>query len=285
MSYNFIALDVETANYSRSSICQIGIVVFSDGVITSKNSWFVNPEEHFDPKNIEIHGIKPEDVANEKTFPELYDEIEGVLKNNFIIHHGSFDRTAFTRVYEKYELGEINSKWIDNTRIVRNTWDEFKSKGYGLKNLTSHFGIEREHHDALSDAQAAGKIAVIAFEESGKGLQDWFEFRKLRTKTYNFTAGEVNSEGPFFGNTILFTGTGYLRREDLAQKANALGFKVVNSASKKVDILSVGEQDYSGTNGLNKNNKHVKMEELISKGHTAEIITDSDLQAIFEEEQ
>jgi DNA polymerase-3 subunit epsilon len=282
MTYEFVALDVETANSSRASICQIGIVSFSNGKIKSKKSWLINPEENFDDRNIEIHGIKPEDVIDKGTFLNLYEEIKTYIENSFIVHHGSFDRTAFARVYEKYELDVIESKWIDNTRVVRNTWDKFKSKGYGLKNLTEYFDIELEHHDALSDAFAAGKIAILAFEESGKGLDEWYRFKNTRIKGYQLSSGEVNADGPFYGQTLLFTGTGHLRRQDLAERANALGFKVVNSPSKKVDILSVGDLDYSVLKGLNKTSKHIKMEELIDKGHSAEIITDADLQAIFD---
>lgn len=282
MTYDFVALDVETANSSTASICQIGIVVFSNGKVKSKKSWLINPEESFDDRNIKIHGIRPEDVIDKDTFINLYEEIKTYIQNSFIVHHGSFDRTAFARVYEKYALDKIESKWIDNTRVVRNTWDKFKSKGYGLKNLTEYFDIELDHHDALSDALAAGKIAILAFEKSGKALDDWYSFKSNRVSGYQLLSGEVNVNGPFYGQTLLFTGTGHLRRQDLAERANALGFKVVNSPSKKVDILSVGDLDYSVSKGLNKSNKHIKMEELIDKGHSAEIITDADLQAIFE---
>lgn len=282
MSYNFIALDVETANSSLSSICQIGIVHFLNGKVKLKKSWLVDPEEDFDDRNISIHGIKPEDVLNKQTFAELHGEILLNIENHFVVHHGSFDRTAFTRAYAKYDLNEIDSKWIDNTRVVRNTWDQFKSKGYGLKNLTSHFNIELNHHDALSDALAAGKIAILAFEKSGKSLDEWHNFKANRLNKLHLSSGVINPDGPFYGKTLLFTGTGYLRREDLAMRANALGFNVVNSASKKVDVLSVGDQDYSILKGLNKSSKHKKMEELIKQGHSAEIITDADLQVIFE---
>ena len=41
---SFIAIDVETANYSPSSICAIGAVKVVDGVIVDSRYSLVNPE-------------------------------------------------------------------------------------------------------------------------------------------------------------------------------------------------------------------------------------------------
>ena len=70
---NFIAIDVETANADMASICQIGIAQYSDGKLVDKWSSLINPEDYFDPINIEIHGIKPEDVVGSPSFPEIYE--------------------------------------------------------------------------------------------------------------------------------------------------------------------------------------------------------------------
>lgn len=72
---NFVALDIETANMDRSSICQIGITEIIDGVIQPSKSWLVQPEgNYYDSFNIEIHGIKPEDTVNSPSFPEVWTE-------------------------------------------------------------------------------------------------------------------------------------------------------------------------------------------------------------------
>jgi DNA polymerase III epsilon subunit-like protein len=54
---NFVALDFETANASLSSVCQVGIAEFSDGIATTKFESLINPEEYFDKINISTHGI------------------------------------------------------------------------------------------------------------------------------------------------------------------------------------------------------------------------------------
>lgn len=69
---NFVAFDVETANADWGSICQIGAVRFQDGLPTDSVSWFVSPPpglEHFDPDNVDIHGITKADVESAPAFP------------------------------------------------------------------------------------------------------------------------------------------------------------------------------------------------------------------------
>ena len=41
---NFVALDVETANADASTICQIGIVTFTNGAVDGTWSTLIDPE-------------------------------------------------------------------------------------------------------------------------------------------------------------------------------------------------------------------------------------------------
>ena len=69
---NFVAIDLETATYERSSICQIGITEVVDGVPQNPRSWLVQPEKNeYDAMNICIHGITPEDTKNSPSFQEV----------------------------------------------------------------------------------------------------------------------------------------------------------------------------------------------------------------------
>lgn len=55
---NFFALDVETSNSDRGSICQIGWVEFKDDKIVDEFESLVNPNAPFLQRNIKVHGIK-----------------------------------------------------------------------------------------------------------------------------------------------------------------------------------------------------------------------------------
>jgi DNA polymerase-3 subunit epsilon len=67
MPRQFIAIDVETANSDRSSICQIGLVAFDQDGLAWEWSSLVNPECDFDANNVRIHGVRSQDVATAPT--------------------------------------------------------------------------------------------------------------------------------------------------------------------------------------------------------------------------
>ena len=67
-----VALDVETPNMRNDTICSIGICVFEEGQLKESGHYLVDPETDFDALNIRIHGIRPEDVTQAATFPELW---------------------------------------------------------------------------------------------------------------------------------------------------------------------------------------------------------------------
>jgi DNA polymerase-3 subunit epsilon len=150
---NFIAIDVETANANFSSICQIGIVVYQNGVPKEKWSQLVDPETYFDPFNISIHGIDDSQVANSPTFDLIYPKLVEMLTGNIVVHHMPFDKVAITRACNEYNLEFINAKWLDSAKIVRRTWEQFAQKGYGLKNVANFLRIEFKHHYCRSNCK------------------------------------------------------------------------------------------------------------------------------------
>lgn len=58
----FVALDFETANSKRTSICSVGMVKVIDNQITESFHTLVNPFDYFTETNITVHGIHPEDA-------------------------------------------------------------------------------------------------------------------------------------------------------------------------------------------------------------------------------
>ena len=62
-NFSFVALDIETATGKRSSICEIGITIVKDSKIAESKSWLIQPKDNsYWRRNIEIHGINPEDT-------------------------------------------------------------------------------------------------------------------------------------------------------------------------------------------------------------------------------
>lgn len=180
---NFVAIDVETANQDNSSICQIGLATFKNGVVVDTWESLVDPETYFSYTNIGIHGITKDKVMGAPKFYQLYDELKHMMENKFAVHHMPFDRVAINNVSSKYGLEHINTHWLDSAKVVRRTWTQFSKRGYGLANISNHLGIRFKHHDALEDAIAAGKVAVEACRNKGMRIAEMNEFIKSSSKT------------------------------------------------------------------------------------------------------
>ena len=169
----FNAIDVETANSSPASICQIGIVRVEGGVIKEQLSLLVNPEAPFSDFNVRLHGIDAEAVKGSATLPQLYTELRRILKGAPLVSHTAFDRGAMNGAAERYGLRPIRVRWLDSSRVARRAWpDKFRSK-WNLALVAGELGIAFRHHDAAEDARAAGEIVLHACQHTGVDIDGW----------------------------------------------------------------------------------------------------------------
>ena len=164
MIADYFAVDVETANQNRHSICQIGIAAFVDGKMVDAWQTLVNPSEYFHGINISIHGIRPEMVADAPCWPEVFEWAARLLDNAVVASHTAFDRGALLGACERNDLPPIAyRKWIDTCWIARKAWPELPN--HKLPTLAGHFAIVYKSHDALEDARVAGEILALALDQ------------------------------------------------------------------------------------------------------------------------
>lgn len=285
---DFIALDVETANADFGSICSIGLVHFRAGVVFKSLTILVDPEDEFDPLNIGIHGIHPDDVRGKPTMAQVLPVVGAALEGAAIVHHSPFDRTAFARAAARYGTDNLPCIWLDTVQVARRTWDQFRDNGgYGLANLARAFDIVFRHHDAAEDARAAGLILQRAIAEGGVPLQHWLDDlgreldangppQRNRPIYAGKHAQQGAASGPLAGETMVFTGELQMPRAAAAAKAAAAGCDVADAITRKTTILVVGDQDLRATRGRKKSTKHLKVEEMIGRGAVIRIIGESD---------
>jgi len=180
---NFVAIDVETANQDNSSICQIGLATFKDGVLVDKWESLIDPETYFSYTNIGIHGITEDQIIGAPKFYQVHEELKRRMEHKFAVHHMPFDKSAINNVCSKYGLEHINTYWLDSAKVVRRTWTQFSKRGYGLANISNYLGIRFMHHNALEDAIAAGKVCVEACKINGTNIRGCAEFIASPSKT------------------------------------------------------------------------------------------------------
>ena len=170
----FNAIDVETANRTRASICQIGLVIVLDGTISDAISILVNPEEDFEPINTSIHGIGSRTVRGALTMPLIHPKFSELTDGTVMVSHSSFDRQALERATQKYDLQMPRVRWLDSGRIARAAWPErYGRDGWKLKQIADDLGISFQHHEAVDDARVSAEIVLYACRHTGLGLDEW----------------------------------------------------------------------------------------------------------------
>ena len=172
----FNAIDVETANPTRASICQIGIAQIIKGMMGKPISLLVNPEEPFGQVQTNLHHISERTVRGAETLPSLYPRIQKLIEGTVLVSHSAFDRQALERAMSKYGLVMPLVRWLDSGKIAQAAWPEKYGKdNWALKNIAADLGITFQHHDAGEDARVAAEIVLRACRHTGLGIDDWLE--------------------------------------------------------------------------------------------------------------
>ncbi|KMN19401.1 DNA polymerase-3 subunit epsilon [Pseudomonas protegens] len=279
---DFTVIDVETANPNLASICQVGIAVFRAGQLHETWSSFVNPNDYFHPMNVSVHGIDESMVSSAPSWSDVYDQILPFVTGQIVASHMPFDRTATLRACQNADLPHFDCSWLDTAKVARRAWSEFSRSGYGLKNLASFFEIPFEHHDALEDARAAGEILLRAIAHTGSTASEWCSLVNMPLSALNAVEGlSVNQDGVLAGNVVVFTGALSIPRQDASAMAAEGGCEIGLGVTKQTTLLVVGDQDITRLAGKNKSSKHLKAEQLISKGQKIRILGESDFQALL----
>ena len=150
-SYTFTAIDFETANHNRNSICQVGLVRVENAKIVKEIDILVQPPDNYYLQRFsnEIHGIYPGDTKSAPFFNEIWPNIEPFISGQTVAAHNiSFDYSHLKETLEYYRIKvpEIDRKCT--LKIYR-------------KNLAAacrEYGIPLNHHDALSDARGCAEL-------------------------------------------------------------------------------------------------------------------------------
>lgn len=275
---NFVSVDVETANPDLSSICRIGIVHFENGRVSKTWQQYVDPEDEFSVFNIAVHGVTPQDVRGAPKIPDLLPEIRTMVEGKIVVCHGPFDRVAFGRAAEKYNLPPLDCIWLDTMRVVRRAWSQFAQGGYGLSNIAQFLGISYTQHVPVEDARAAGEVLLRAIAETGLSLQEWLirVEQPISPESKKAIVRDGNPDGPLAGEVLVFTGSLSIPRRVAADLAAEAGCTVAPGVTTRTTIVVVGDQDIRRLGGHTKSRKHRKAEELIEKGYPIRILTESD---------
>jgi DNA polymerase III subunit epsilon len=295
---NFIAFDFETANSNRHSICSVGMVFVEDGRIIDTIYQLIDPEEDFDGFNIAIHGITPNEVKGAPTFNIFYESIKEKIENKIMVaHYMAFDGYALRDNLERYGIIPAYNKLLCTYQLSKRLIEGKSS--YSIKTLCQHCGIKlNNHHNALSDAVACAELMLKLTNEYELTDLDAI-YAKTRIKPGEITenkyrsslvsknrgkldlseiavAVDAESENPFYGKNIVFTGRlSVLTRNEAAHLVASKGGKPQNGINKETDYIILGNFEDVMIKG-SKSSKLEKAEKMISEGIELEVISEED---------
>ena len=158
---NFIALDFETANQHRSSVCSIGLVIVKDGVVVDSFYKLIKPYPNFYSKwNTAVHGLTNCDTENAPTFPEVWQSLEPKIgKLPLVAHNSPFDRGCLMAVFNHYNMPYPNYEFYCTLKAARRAFRSLSN--HKLTTVAQECGfILNNHHHALADAEACAHIAI-----------------------------------------------------------------------------------------------------------------------------
>jgi len=158
---NFASIDFETANYKRSSICSLGIVIVENGKITDKIYRLIHPRPNFYCSwATDIHGLSYYDTLSELEFPEVEVDIEPKLRNfPLVAHNSSFDSSCLKAVHDLYKMSYPDYDFHCTYRAAKRVFPDLVN--HQLHTVVAHVGYNLEnHHHALADAEACAEIAL-----------------------------------------------------------------------------------------------------------------------------
>lgn len=161
---NFVAIDVETANYNPESICSIGAVKVIDGVIADTFYELVKPEPEYYIRRFtnEIHGIGMADTENADTFDKVWHRAAQFIGDlPLVAHNKAFDEKCIRTAHRVYQMDYPDYTFLCTLQAARRKIPRSFCRSYSLPYVCEALAIPfNNHHNALADAEACAKIAI-----------------------------------------------------------------------------------------------------------------------------
>ena len=157
---DFAAIDFETANNERSSVCSVGIVIVRDGEIVDKFYSLIKPEpEYYNYWCSHVHGLCTADTEDAPIFPEVWKQVEPKIAGlPLVAHNKAFDESCLKAVFRIYQMDYPGYPFYCTCVASRRVWPQ---GSHTLDVIAARCGYDlSNHHHALADAEACAAIAL-----------------------------------------------------------------------------------------------------------------------------
>ena len=157
---DFAAIDFETANNHRSSVCSVGVVIVRSGEIVDKFYSLIKPEpEYYNYWCSQVHGLCAEDTEHAPVFPHVWRQIEPLIEGlPLVAHNKAFDESCLKAVFRVYQMDYPDYAFFDTLCVSQRELPHLPN--HQLHTVAAACGYSlQHHHHALADAEACAWIA------------------------------------------------------------------------------------------------------------------------------
>ena len=157
---DFAAIDFETANRERSSVCSVGVVIVREGAVADTFYSLIQPEpNYYSYWCTRVHGLCCNDTDDAPIFPAVWSKIAPMIKGlPLVAHNSAFDEGCLRAVFRCYQMDYPEYLFLDTLRAARHKLPHLPN--HQLHTVAAALGYDlKRHHHALADAEACAWIA------------------------------------------------------------------------------------------------------------------------------
>lgn len=169
MALDFTAIDFETANSSRASVCAVGLVRVRDGRVVDEAGGLVRPPDGHDDfhwANTGVHGITADMVAGAPPWHRVGPWLRDYVGDDLLVaHNAPFDMSVLRCACAAESLPAPDVDYLCTLALARRIRNLPSRR---LPDVAAEFGVRlARHHEAGADARCAAEIAVAMARRHG----------------------------------------------------------------------------------------------------------------------
>ena len=164
---DFAAIDFETANGRRSSVCSVGIVIVRGGEIVDRFYSLIRPRPNYYTEwTTEIHGLTRVDTDYADRFPEVWAQVCDRLAGlPLVAHNARFDEGCLKAVFSEYGMEYPGYQFYCTLAASRRC---LRLPNHQLHTVSAACGyVLDNHHHALADAEASSMVCLHICKQFG----------------------------------------------------------------------------------------------------------------------
>lgn len=260
--FSFVAIDFEKLNDEQTSVCEVGMVRFDNGIKTDEFYSLIKPYGGLERNSFGKYNLKritDNMLINSPTYQELFPLMQEFIGDSVIVcHQVSADINYIYNLQKETGMEDLyHSGYIDTMSITKATIN----MGSLSESYERVFGKPMGgHHTALADAMACAELLValaekvdvtkflhtekyIASKDKPIDYRTQFGTATISTDGLVYYDNEVDLCPSFWnGKTVVISGVEEKsgKREAIKKYIQACGGKCVSSLSQKTDVLITG---------------------------------------------